>query len=618
MPDHRRWSVPIFPSLVLLALLTACTNGDPPVVNRAPTANAGPNQNVTIGNTVTLDANASSDADGDALTFTWAFENRPDGSTATLADAGSATPTFVPVVTGAFVATLSVSDGQASASDSITITATSDAPNAAPALSSIEDQRTFRGEVIEVPFTITDEDPANVTVEVSSSDTTLIANTDLEVLGGGADRSLRITPAREGSGSTVITLVARDAGALEGSAAFTLNVTLPFGTEFPKLTASDAAAGDQFGYSVAMSGDYAVIGARADDDGGFDSGSAYVFQRSGDGWVQSMKLPPEPPVVAPTAIGAADRFGSSVAISSDYIIVGAPGDEDTTFEGAAYVYERCSRFCQEPATEMGELTAGDAAAADAFGFSVAISGDHAIIGAPRSDDDGSNDSGSVYVFRRDGDTWTEVDELTAGDPAAFDYFGRSVAMSGDYAVIGAIRDDGVSSDSGAAYVFRRSGDTWTEMSKLTASDAAEGDLFGWSVAMSGDYAIVGAIAGNGVSSNSGAAYVFRRSGDTWTEMAKLTASDAAEGDFFGNSVAMDGDFALVGAFEGDGVSTGSAYVFHHRDGTWSEVNKLTASDAAVRDAFGFSVAISGDYAIIGANQSDNDGTDSGSVYVFLK
>src|SRR5690606_34126459 len=134
------------------------------------------------------------------------------------------------------------------------IATTTGAPNSAPALSPIADQRAPKGSVVEVPFTITDEDPDTVTVEASSSDTTLIANADLEVLGSGADRSLRVALEQEGSGSTLITLNARDVGALEGSTAFTLEVTTPFETELAKLAANDAAAGDEFGYSVAISG----------------------------------------------------------------------------------------------------------------------------------------------------------------------------------------------------------------------------------------------------------------------------------------------------------------------------------------------------------------------------
>ena len=168
----------------------------------------------------------------------------------------------------------------------------------------------------------------------------------------------------------------------------------------------------------------------------------------------------------------------------------------------------------------------------------------------------------------------------------------------------------------ARHTFQRNGDTWTETAKLSASDAEEFDLFGNSAAISGDYIIVGARGG----SISGSAYLFQRSGNDWTEVAKLTASDAAVGDFFSSSVALDGDFAVVGASHDDGVGadSGSTYLYHHRDGNWVEVNKLLASDATAGDRFGSSVAISGDYALIGARDDDDGGSSSGSAHMFLK
>ena len=604
------------PALLLVVLLTACPANESPGTNRAPTAAAGADRNVAVGALVTLDAGASTDANGDQLSFVWAIETVPAGSGAALSTADSAVASFTADLPGNYVVALSVSDGQASDGDEITVTALA-ANGAAPTIAPIADQRAPRGEVIEVPVTITDEDPATVVVFASSSDTTLIADTDLAMTGSGSERTLRITLAQPGSGSAVVTLVATDADALTGSAKFTITVTQPFATELPKLTASDAAGGDEFGYAVAMSGNLAIIGASLDDDNGFNSGSAYLFRRSADGWAQSMKLPVKPPVVAPTAVDEFYEFGYAVAISSDYIVVGAPGDGDTTFEGAAYVYELCpDRFCQEPATEMAELQAGDAAPGDAFGSAVAVNGEHALIAARLSDGDGTS-SGSVYAFRRNGDAWVETAELTASDARIGDVFGRSVAMSGEFAVIGSPSDDDVASDSGAAYIFQRSGDTWTQMAKLKADDPFTGDLFGWSVALAGDFAIAGAPNGNG---GAGAAYVFQRSGDDWLQVDELTAGDAADDDAFGFIVALEGDDAIVGApFDvHGGIRAGSAYVFHHQGGSWTEVNKLTASDAAADDDFGRSVAVASGHALIGARSSDDDGTESGSVYAFSR
>ena len=296
-----------------------------------------------------------------------------------------------------------------------------------------------------------------------------------------------------------------------------------------KLTAGDAAQFDNFGTSVAISGDTAVVGALFDVDSGISSGSAYVFQRSAGVWSQQQKL-----------------------------------------------------------------TASDAAANDQFGASVAISGDTAVVSSPGDDDAGTN-SGSAYVFIRSAGVWSQEAKLTASDGTGSDGFGGSVAISGDTVVVGASRDDDAGTSSGSAYVFIRSAGVWSEQAKLIASDAAGGDFFGGSVAISGESVVVGAFNDDDTASDSGSAYVFQRSGTTWSQEAKLTASDAALSDFFGFSVAISGDTAVVGAHLDDdaGGDSGSAYVFQRSAGVWSEQQKLTASDAALADEFGFSVAISG-------------------------
>ncbi len=334
--------------------------------------------------------------------------------------------------------------------------------------------------------------------------------------------------------------------------------------EVAKLLAADGAAGDQFGYSVALSGDTALIGARFDDDdvNGLESGSAYVFTRSGTIWSQQAKL-----------------------------------------------------------------TAADGAARDWFGVRVAISGDTAVVTADADDDDVNGvESGSVYVFTRSGTTWSLQAKLTAADGAPVDLFGYSVALSGDTAVFGAKFDDddvnGV--DSGSAYVFIRSGTTWSQQSKLIAADGAPGDEFGYSVALSGDTAVITANADdddiNGV--DSGSAYVFTRSGTSWSQQAKLTAADGAVGDEFGYSVAIAGDTVVITADADDddvnGVDSGSAYVFVRSGTTWSQKARLTAADGAAGDQFGGRVAISGDTALIGARLVNDDvnGVDSGAAYVF--
>jgi hypothetical protein len=370
----------------------------------------------------------------------------------------------------------------------------------------------------------------------------------------------------------------------------------PAFTQQAKLTASDGAAGDWFGYSVALSGDTALVGAFLDDDA---KGSAYVFVRSGTTWSQQAKLT--------ASDGAAlDCFGLSVTLSGDTALVGAFGDDG--YKGSAYVFVRSGTIWSQQA----KLTASDGAAGDRFGYAVALSGDTALVGAV-FDEVGTNTlQGSAYVFVRSGTIWSQQAKLTASDGAASDYFGSSVASSGDTALVGAHGDDSL---KGSAYVFVRSGTTWSQQAKLTASDGAASDYFGISVASSGDTALVGAYEDDSLK---GSAYVFVRSGTTWSQQAKLTAADGAANDYFGRSVALSGDTALVGAY-GDDSLKGSAYVFVRSGATWSQQAKLTAADGAASDYFGISVALSGDTALVGAYwDTVGANPNQGSAYVFVR
>ena len=269
--------------------------------------------------------------------------------------------------------------------------------------------------------------------------------------------------------------------------------------------------------------------------------------------------------------------------------------------------------------QVQKLLADDGAAGDEFGYRVSVSGDTAVIGAFLDDDKGGS-SGSAYVFVRAADgTWSQQAKLTANDGASGDWFGISVSISGDTAVIGAYNDFELGKGYfGSAYVFVRAADgTWSQQAKLTAADGTNDDRFGFSVAVSGDTALIGA---DGDDHDSGSAYVFVRAADgTWTQQAKLTAADRSVGDEFGFSVSVSGDTSLIGAF-GDndkGHESGSSYVFiRAADGTWSQQAKLAADDGAAGDRFGFSMAVSGDTAVIGACFDNDKGTYSGSAYVF--
>ncbi|MCG6975904.1 MAG: FG-GAP repeat protein, partial [Acidiferrobacterales bacterium] len=201
-------------------------------------------------------------------------------------------------------------------------------------------------------------------------------------------------------------------------------------------------------------------------------------------------------------------------------------------------------------------------------------------------------------------TINEAQKLIASDGAAGDQFGRSVSVSGDTAVVGAYAKD---SSRGAAYVFTRTGDTWSYQAKLIAEDGVANDLFGFSVSVSGDTAIISAHSDDDNGNSSGSAYVFTRSGSVWSQQAKLIAGDAAANDLFGVSVSVSGDTAVIGASLNDdnGNASGSAYVFTRSGGVWSQQAKLLAADGAANDQFGRSVSVSGDTAVVGAYAKDS-------------
>ncbi len=373
--------------------------------------------------------------------------------------------------------------------------------------------------------------------------------------------------------------------------------------EVDKLLASDAAADDQFGYSVSVSGEVAVIGARHDDDNGSGSGSAYVYRYDGTNWVQESKLLASDGTVH-------DLFGYSVSVSGEVAVIGAYGNDDNgSRSGSAYVY----RYDGTNWVQESKLLASDATEDDWFGHSVSVSGEVAVIGAYRNDDNGSR-SGSAYVYRFDGTNWVQESKLLASDAAADDWFGHSVSVSGEVAVIGAYKNDDNGSRSGSAYVYRFDGTNWVEESKLLASDAVGGDLFGFSVSVSGDVAVIGAPQDNG----SGlAAYVYRYDGTNWVEESKLLAPDGAV-DWFGYSISVSGEVAVVGANWSDdnGSNSGSAYVYRYDGTSWAQESKLLASDGAASDFFGHSVSVSGEVAVIGAILDDDNWDRSGSAYVF--
>ncbi|MEZ5352872.1 MAG: FG-GAP repeat protein [Bryobacteraceae bacterium] len=457
------------------------------------------------------------------------------------------------------------------------------------------------------------------------------------------------------------------------------------------LKASNTDASDWFGSSVAISGDTVVVGALGEDsnatgingnqadNSASNAGAAYVFVRNGGTWSQQAYL-------KASNTGAGDQFGRSVAISGDTVVVGAfledsnatgingnQADNSAFQAGAAYVFVRNGGTWSQQAY----LKASNTGAGDSFGSSVAISGDTVVAGAYT---EASNATGinrnqadklglpgwAAYVFVRNGGTWSQQAYLKASNTGASDWFGSSVAISGDAVVAGAFLEDsnatGINgnqadnsaSQAGAAYVFVRNGGTWSQQAYLKTSNTGGLDQFGYSVAISGDTMVAGArseasnatgINGNQAdnsASQAGAAYVFVRNGGTWSQQAYLKASNTGAGDSFGSSVAISADTVVVGAYteasnatgingnqaDNSASQAGAAYVFVRNGGTWSQQAYLKASNTGADDFFGYSVAISGDTAVAGAvqeasnatgingNQADNSASGAGAAYVF--
>ena len=471
----------------------------------------------------------------------------------------------------------------------------------------------------------------------------------------------------------------------------TLSTASPAPVQQAYLKASNTGANDLFGYSAAASGDTVVVGApyeasnasgvngNQNNNSAFGAGAAYVFVRSGTNWSQQAYL-------KASNAEANDHFGWSVALSGDTLVVGAPAEASNATgvngdgssnsapgSGAAYVFVRMGTNW----TQQAYLKASNTGSNDSFGQSVAVSGDSIVVGASHEssaatgiDGDESDNTvpnaGAAYVFVRSGTNWTQQAYLKASNTGPNSYFAQSAAMSGDTIVVGAYgeasaatgvngnQNDTSASDAGAAYVFVRSGAVWTQQAYLKASNSGMQDLFGRSVAVSGDTILVGAYGeasnATGVNGNqsdtsaaaSGAAYVFVRHGTNWTQQAYLKASNTEAGDSFARSVAVSGDLALVGApseassatgINGDqsdntAPNAGAAYVFARSGTAWAQQAYLKASNTDPGDQFGFSAALSGATVLVGAHGEDsnttgvngdgsnNSAAGSGAAYIF--
>jgi len=380
-----------------------------------------------------------------------------------------------------------------------------------------------------------------------------------------------------------------------------------------KLTASDGATGNFLGFNVAISGDTAIAGApRNVVNGNPNRGAAYVYVRTGSTWTQQQKLI--------SSDGAAnDQFGYSVAVFGDTAAVGMLNDQDllgTRSRGFVYIFQRSGTTWSQ--TQV--LTPSDHTAGDTFGLSLAFENDTLVIGARNKTNGSTPFVGAAYAFTRPaaGGAFTQQAKLSPSDVVLGEFFGNSIGLSGDTAIVGAVGLAGFSNPNGRAYVFTRTGASWTLQQKLVAADAASGDAFGFSVAISGDTAIAGAVrrvTNPGI--NSGAAYVFQRSGATWTQQQRIVHNDPEINDELGYYVALKNDTAVVSARSYEvppntAVNHGAVFVFTRSGATWTQTQRVIHGDVGP-DGLGTSVAYDGNSIIAGA-PNKNDGT--GAAYVF--
>lgn len=393
---------------------------------------------------------------------------------------------------------------------------------------------------------------------------------------------------------------------------------LPFAGRTPgnKLTASDVADNDKFAYSIAVTERHLVVGSVVADAGGNDRGAAYVFDRHSG--VELAKL---------TAADAedGDQFGHAVAISGNFVVVGARWEDGAGVDyGAAYVYDL------ETGMQLYKLAASDGADADNFGYAVAIDGNYVLIGAPGA---GGTDRGAAYVFDL-GDpmvatpgTLNENRKLEPSDQFDDVKHGRSVAVHGQHGVVGANEADGAGLDRGAAYVYDLA--TGEEIYILSASDAQNDDAMGWSVAIRGEYILVSAHGEDGAGLGNalrGAAYLFDLSDPVIPdpgashrlhENRKLTASDTADNVRYAWSVSLSDELAVIGAVEEDAGGTDRGAVYAYDLGSGEEVAKLTAADGADIDKLGFCVAAIGRHVYAGAPEENGSGVNQGAAYAFF-
>jgi hypothetical protein len=367
------------------------------------------------------------------------------------------------------------------------------------------------------------------------------------------------------------------------------------------IFASDKAAYGSFGFFTSLSGEYLIVGAATANS---LQGQVYIFKHNeNNDWDEIAKL-------EASDKSKRDNFGYCVAASGNYIIVGAPGCQSK--KGQVYVFKKDEA---DNWKEGAILTSPSPIEQHFFGCSVSIDGDYAIVGANSV----GKDMGAAYVFKNDGaGNWKEIERFTSGNNSTDDNFGYSVSISGDYAIVGAPSANSGGNKRGEAYIFKNDGvDQWNPIALLTASDQADDDAFGRSVSISGDYVIIGAPSADSGSKDRGQAYIYKNDGaGNWMETVILKTSDESEKNFFGHSVAASGSHVIVAA-PGSNSEKGLVYIFKNiKADNWKEINILKPGDKTEYIHFGTSVSLSENYAVSSTLTKITSREGRGQVYIY--
>jgi len=374
-----------------------------------------------------------------------------------------------------------------------------------------------------------------------------------------------------------------------------------------KLIPNDPQSVVSFGFSVALDSNILVVGAAESNNLGAKSGAAVVCENNNGNWQEDTVL------LAIDGTSPA-RFGWAVDVQDNYIFIGADRDpENGIWSGAVYIYKFDST--SNKWTHHQKIFPNDIGAGHLFGSSVSISGSNALIGAR-----GANDNvGAAYIYKNTGLEWVQDERLdpvnyTGDDPG----FGISVGLDDEYAIVGAYYDDSGGNKSGAAFIFHYDGNDWIQQEKLLSADISPGDNFGYSVSISDDFAIVGSVNAVHETYRSGAAYIFKRSDSIWPEQVKLLDSTSTIDIAFGYSVSLLGDYAIIGVSQDNenGNNAGAAYVYKRNNSNWSKISKLIASDGNESDRYGWSVDIDVERVVVGAPIQDAGGFFCGAAYLY--